>query len=515
MKSQEPKDSWKHPATVTAIVLAAATVIGSMGTAFGEAITPVLVELVKRPSTAEDAQTDNVATQDSGIQALIEECSTPIRHLEDYSNLDAAIANISSIRDACNQVIIQKQANEEIYIDQMRASVILWEQRKLPQGKSIEDSFELFTKINALGNLSPKAKFYRGYIQDFKELVLSEPEVCPLAIDTYGDAIRAYKTRYDQVLSEYRKIRKSYSGEGEPQAIAPQENLSEEEAYILIEIGHWLNNRGKRLDIALDMYDIVLAHYSGASRSAESSALTPTEDNAPVSIEHNVLASKGVILFSKGEYAAATQMFESALEIEDSPELWGNLGASRAMSKEYTEAANAYETAIKLETDSDTPEEAKLYNMRLGRAYAFLLQGVLVDESIGQIANAETNYDSALVILDELLGKIDTMDLVGGGEYEKSQKKSLLYTALGVAYYYSNEKSASESNFLKALQWDSGSPISTNFLSVLEEGSEPVDKNILIQQSFFKNPIPHDVGHDPVLEVRHKRFYCGSADKRP
>ena len=484
-KSEAPKTSWQHPATIIALVAA-------VGTAFGTAITPIILEMIKR-----SPEPDLTTLQTQDITSLLTICGKTIEHIEDYQDQDSAVEVVSDTLDACNDLIEQGKATEEVYVDHLRASVFLWEHGEPSQsGRILEDGFNAFEQTSFLNELSPKARFYKGYIEDFRELVLSTSRasnsgskiICPISETRYSSTIQEYKALYASVLQEYREKRRTFSGDGTPEAVVTrQERLSEEEAYILIELGHWLHNRDRNFDLALDMYDIVLAHYSGSGHL----------------IEHNALASRGVVLFSKGDYGASVRMFNAALEIEESPELRGNLGAALAMAKIYKEASNNYQTAFTLEDQSVGRDVEKLYGMKRAQAYALLLQGILVDRPLGQDVLARQNYQDAVTLLREL------------SEIAPNQAESdnLFHTALGMAYYYLERLDDSLHHLQESLKLNAEDTISREFINVLEteNSGEPRVNDVFDaprRLSIFINPIPHDIGHDPVLDIRHGAFYC-------
>ncbi|MEM8637481.1 MAG: hypothetical protein AAGG51_01495 [Cyanobacteria bacterium P01_G01_bin.54] len=373
---------------------------------------------------------------------------------DENSPTDEEINHALNIHDACEKLINQGKSNAETHIDFARAGVFLWEYQKdgLTENervKLIDRALESFRKAAKLPDADAKAKFYGGYSQDFDERVLnpgSELERnkfsssqllkiaekvinrsslledfnlshCPSAKERYKFAIEEYKEIHKDVLTEYQNKREGYTGEGEPTAIKPDTELDVEEAYILIELGHWLNNRDRETKLAKEMYDIVLAHYSGTNKE----------------VEHNALVGRGIAQFSEGQETSAVDLFTAALKIKESSEVRANLASSRIRSSvTYADAANDYIDAARI-----VNEEDKKFNMLLSAGYAYILQAELRDTGGNYLTKAKGNYDTAETILNEA-------KLLKSGVED-----SLLSTAWGVLYLYRDNDRAKAKGFFQ------------------------------------------------------------------
>ncbi|MEM8720830.1 MAG: hypothetical protein AAGE84_16295 [Cyanobacteria bacterium P01_G01_bin.39] len=116
-------------------------------------------------------------------------------------------------------------------------------------------------------------------------------KTCPSAISQYKEkVIDKYLAKYKAILEKYREN----DGNGNVASIS---NLSTEEAYILIELAHWVINRDKRRDLAIDLYDIVLAHYTGSKKL----------------VEYNALVSRGSVWNDYGSSTLAIKDFKSVI----------------------------------------------------------------------------------------------------------------------------------------------------------------------------------------------------------
>lgn len=459
-------------------------------------------------------------------------CNRQLPKVDENNPSDKDIASIRNIINACTSVMESgKNDDYKVYLNRGRAIILNWSLGYQQSRLGIEEALDDLEHAASIAAGEPRAFFYQGFARDFRELVSSDGQAikpdakayrelvssdeegrsCPLIHNyfkgtkvsegRYTPAINAYLKKYENTLIAFNK---KNTGVLEYAAVSRQKNLSEEEAYILIEIGHWLNNRDRNAKRALQFYKIVLAHYG----------------NSKHQVTHNALVSIGVAYFSEGKATIAKDYFSRALDIEESAEVYNNLGSSLARSAEasYREAAEKYEKAAQRED-----EAGKKYLFLKSQAYALLLEGILRSE-LESPEDALAQYDKALAALESAKQfKTDKDD--------SWREDHSFLTALGMAKYHraqltddynfplsdgsSDEfKQEAKTLFSDAHLLNENSPLINGYMKLIDGEVERLDEQTYHLKSVFENPIPHDIGHDLVIDVHHKNFYCLPNDPR-
>lgn len=81
-------------------------------------------------------------------------------------------------------------------------------------------------------------------------------------------------------------------------------------------------------------------------------------------------------------------------------------------------------------------------------------------------------------------------------------------------YYYRDASlKEAEASFTTAQLLNSSNALAIQHKKLIGDEISEIDKAVFTRSSgLFPVPIPHDIGHDPVLNIRHKEFYCESKD---
>ena len=137
-------------------------------------------------------------------------------------------------------------------------------------------------------------------------------------------------------------------------------------------------------------------------------------------------------------------------------------------------------------------------------------------------SEALIHYDDALLALEAAKSY--------RGEYWKEDE--LFLTILGIAKYH-RAYLAEQHDFpigentlpiafrqeardalLKAQSENTNSALINGYLQILDGSLSELDERAYHLNHVFANPIPHDIGHDAVIDVHHENFYCFPKDPR-
>lgn len=435
------------------------------------------------------------------VPQLMHDCLEPVQVLEedaDQQDIDLAVNSARKGLASCYSLVQQQQANQEVYVQQLRQSIFLWyhvPSEPFPIRIAIQD----YSNLSLSQDAGPREHFYKGYIRDLEQLVLDnasldgQPRECPLTYPRYEETITRYLAKYATALLRYREARADLPEPGEPNAVSSSGELSSEEAYILIELGHWLINRDIRLDTANELFDIVLAHYSGT--------------NSP--IEYNALVGKGLVFYIGDSTGVSIRLFQSAIDLEvhdqvdRSDQIRVNLAGAYAKDRDYAKAANLYHEASLFET---MPANQR-FRVLMESAFAHLLEATLIAEESGNEQWAVVNYQNA----KDRLGSAREVDP------QRAGNDPMYQAFFGIAHFQSGIGSIDEAitYFNKALTLDPNNRIAQSYLALMNGVTTSNNvRNVLRDTSFFFTPIPHDAGADPVLDIYHGLFYCRVPDQR-
>lgn len=336
---------------------------------------------------------------------------------------------------------------------------------------------EAYNKSKNLSKVDPRrarAAFNVSYWQDFQERVLDGMKQCRKASSLYREALDLYRRVYG--IEDNAK------------------NISREDAFIIVELAHWVINR-----------DAGPKHYGGFDGYTEALSLLrliSSNPNLTDEIKYNVLVSQGVAQFGqKRFYSKAAYYFQEALAIyPDSSDVTYNLGSMKAYKGNYREAIDQYSSAIEknnfARTSSGEIVQLTPDIVRRDLGFAYILQEMF-EEPSNQISNyveAEVQFD---MVIQSPSAKSSLKNVARVG------KSLALYNMGKIGDAKSELKEAGDSEFAEYIRRmvDSG------------ERNNPAIID-LVKTVSFGNVVPHDQDEDEVLDIYHKLFYCSGDDER-
>jgi tetratricopeptide (TPR) repeat protein len=359
----------------------------------------------------------------------------------------------------------------EEQINKFRQKILEWDSSSPIMSSSLKrelteivnKAYREAEKLSKLDHQRARAAFYASYWQDFQERVLKEMTQCRKASSLYGEAIELYKQVFDN-----------------------KKDISEEEAYILIELAHWLINRDAGPD-----------HHGGFDGYNEALNLLRILSSSPDledRIRYNTLVGKGIAKFGQRKnYVSAAADFREALGLyPESSDVTYNLGSMEAYQGNYTQAIAAYELAI----EKNQFAELTPLIIRRDLGFAYILQEMMEDPS-GSFAR----YDQAVDEFNKIIQSPDN----------EPSLKPVAHIGKSLALYNMNKVTEAKNELEKA----GGSDFAIYLNGVINRGEKNNPAIIdLIKKVSFGNIVPHDQGADPVLDIYHKLFYCADGDQR-
>ena len=328
----------------------------------------------------------------------------------------------------------------------------------------VNDAYNKAKNLDELNLQGARAAFYLSYWQDFQERVLEGISQCRKASSLYSEAIERYQKIYENDTI----------------------TISEEDAYILIELSHWLTNR-----------DAGPEHHGGFDGYGEAIKLLRilnSDSTLDDEIKYNVLVSLGVAQFGqKKNYVSAASTFQAALDLyPESSDVTYNLGSMEAYQGNYTQAISYYDLAIS--RDSFAKLTPDIVNRDLG--FAYILQEMIEDPS-GQ----SSRYEKAVSYFDSIILSTQA----------NPSLQAVAHTGKAVALYHMDETIEIHTELAKG-----GYSKFDKFLIQMTQSGEKDNPAIidLIKQISFGNIVPHDQEEDPILDIYHSLFYCADADIR-
>ncbi|MEM8642139.1 MAG: hypothetical protein AAGG51_25505, partial [Cyanobacteria bacterium P01_G01_bin.54] len=292
-----------------------------------------------------------------------------------------------------------------------------------------------------------RVEFYIGFLSDFQDRVFGSRETCTRASYLYESAMSNYIGFY-QGKTRYK--------------------VSNENAFIIIEIGHWLINR----DAGSLQYD----GFDGYSKALELYELLP-ESRLRSNLKYNLFVSEGIAWFHKRRFKEARDSFAAALKVPIEPsdkrdlrDLRYNLASMEAQIANYQAAIDGYMDALNSNGKKTTKD---IIHRDLGFAYLLLWKQAQTSKN-----QPNSNHDNLTYYFNNAIKYFDLAS-------SKSTRESIREASL----------------------WG------------LDQLKQPtaLEHNSLIDQvknRAFGNVVSHDLEDEPVLDIYHDLFYCSSGDKR-
>jgi hypothetical protein len=345
--------------------------------------------------------------------------------------------NAKSILTACQNVLDREPNNLDAMKNAGRASLVTWNRDwESSQKESLFNKTEdYFNRLYQLNTANPQAAFYQEFMQDFRGLVLSPQPQCKLVKDTYSRSIDLY------TKETYRIYDKDFP--------------------ILVELGHFLINRDREFQQAINLFDRI--------------------PKSNTEFYRDILSSKAIARTLQGNFSGARDFFMEALDVdqklpkpidETSYKIKNNLAstyAQSALSESNSQVRNSYyDEAIKLYKETTQPNVAsKNYYAWRNLGFLFYLKR--------EYSQSLAAFDTALSFENQGVKTVDALDRF---------RKDFIYDY--------REKARENAG-------DSSENAKDN--STLEKGL--TEKRIF--SGYF---ITHEGSQDPFFQVEHGKFYA-------
>lgn len=329
-----------------------------------------------------------------------------------------------------------------------------------------------------------RINFYTSFWEDFQRRVLkrnihlaSSERQCERASGVYKSSVNAY-------LDYYQKGGKI---------------TTDEDFFIIIELGHWLINRDAGLDDYVEASNTDLA--DGYQTALELyRTLDPKQFRNE--LQYNFYASRGLANAKLRNFPKARKDFESALEIDDSSsDLQYNFASMDAQLANFELAIKGYQDAIaKYENEHAKVSPGEHLEVKVGAAiiyrdlgWAHLLSGIFKEqrpESSGQ-----RDFEASIGYFNQIEQASNFADIAHAGKalavyYQQGSYKGTLSvkSELGLAGNHAISKYARE--------------ITT------QPGDNGFGLMSIIKRYAFGHIVAHDMEEDKVLDIFHSYFYC-------
>mgnify|MGYP001794345093 FL=1 len=405
------------------------------------------------------------------LASLPQACTVNVNNTANGGNVeDLEVSNDDNFINAETVKDLSTEVGD--LIDQFRGKLLDWNNSNPTMSSAlqkeltdiIDSAYKNSKELDNLDNQRARAAFYKSYWQDFQERVLNKTSQCRKASSLYGEAISLYKELYRE----------------------SNKDISSEEAYILIELAHWLTNR-----------DAGPLHYGGFDGYTEALNLLDIISSIPnleKPIKYNVLVSQGVSRFElRKSYGPAATAFQSALDLypeSPSSDVLYNLGSMESYQANYEKAIELYKSSININDFNKLVPN--IVNRDLGFAYILL-------EMFEDPSEQFSRYEMAIGYFDNII------------QSSGSSLKPVAHIGKSLALYQMNQVAAAKSEILKSGDSD--------FAKYIKEMIELGEKNKpgiidLVKQVSFGNIVPHDKEEEQVLDFFHGFFYCAEGDVR-
>lgn len=390
-------------------------------------------------------------------------------------DIDSESGAETSVPKNKNSTTPVEEVDTEMLIKEFRSNLLHWH-KGVNKTSPTMDSYLLQNLNNMINQLKKRSnkiprntlkrarvEFYYSFWQDFRVRVLEQGRVCRRASSTYQKAIENYLGFY--------KDKNNYE-------------IPEEDAFILIELGHWLTNR----DASAQHH----GSFDGYAKAIELYEVLERASNLSNEIRYNLYVSKGITKFGQEDASAARDNFKKALALyPNSSDVYYNLGSTEAQLANYQIAIREYKKALKNENYHKLTENT----VRRDAGFANILQGLKIASLKG---DPSSYYQEAINYFQKVIESSNEVKLLNvsraGQELAKYYKNPDSYTK-GIKQNL-NESSSMFSNYIGNNGSDSRSLIDT------------------IKEIAFGNIVPHDQEEDPVFNIFHGKFYCSNSDQR-
>ncbi|MEO0683603.1 MAG: hypothetical protein AAFY76_00800, partial [Cyanobacteria bacterium J06649_11] len=355
---------------------------------------------------------------------------------------------------------------------------------------------EMGIRLNS-SNLSQleisRTHFYRSFWQDFQERVLDKnfsadgKRYCKSASEAYKDSINAYIAAI---------------------AVQGKEAISsEEDFFIIIELGHWLMNR----DAGRDKYPEISEtdYFNGYQTALKLYEGIDPNHFLDEDLKYNFFASRGLAEVRQGGSLDAAQADFKEAETNSeslnkvSSDLLYNLASVHAKLANDMDAITKYKDALE-KADKDSKVNRSIIYRDLG--FVYLLSG------------RTKTHDSNSTGTQDLEDAISSFDAI-----EDPALMSIAHAGKALAIHYMGDEytgqGSAESEIASAQDAKTEKSIGFGLVDYAEKlisNPETYEASLerQIKSIAFGSFVAHDLRSDDVIDIFHFEFYCQGSDPR-